>query len=44
MWDMLSPKGEGYLSYIGTPGVQPKTWVTMSPKGEDRLIWGTLRF
>jgi len=28
------PQGEGYISDLGTPGVQPKIWVTISPKGE----------
>ena len=27
------PKGEGY-SFCTTPGVQPKTWDTLSPLGE----------
>jgi hypothetical protein len=30
------PKGEGYISDFGTPGVQPKIWVMISPWGEGR--------
>ena len=29
------PKGEGYNSDLGTPGVQPKTWVMISPQGGE---------
>jgi len=34
MWDTLSPKREGYISGLGTGGVQPKMWDTLSPWGE----------
>ena len=28
------PKGEGYITDLGTGGVQPKMWDTLSPSGE----------
>jgi len=30
------PKGEGYISDLGTLGVQPKMWDTLSPGGEGK--------
>jgi hypothetical protein len=29
------PKGEGYISDLGTRGVQPKMWDTLSPLGGE---------
>ena len=33
---MIGPKGEGYISDLGTAGVQLKIWVTISPSGEGK--------
>ena len=35
------PKGEGYISNLGGPGVQPRYAVTLSPLGEGRNLNGS---
>ena len=35
------PKGEGYISDLGTPGVQRKMWDMLSPMGEGNTCLPT---